>query len=85
MTLRHNPAFCSNDVQADHLTFRDTAPHLTLIHDVPQSENARKERLTKVAMSARAEAITAYRDLKSQGADLERRLRETQVPFSRLR
>eukprot|EP00752_Nemacystus_decipiens_P014953 g13312.t1 len=39
---------------------------------------ARKDRLVMVAMSARAEAQSAYEQIKQSTADLERRFRETQ-------
>ncbi|CAM9627449.1 unnamed protein product [Scytosiphon promiscuus] len=43
-----------------------------------EGESARKDRLVTVAMSARAEAQTAYQQMKESSVDLERRLRETQ-------
>lgn len=44
-----------------------------------QADIARKDRLVTVAMSARAEAQTAYQEMKQNTTDLERRFRETQV------
>ena len=44
-----------------------------------QGDIARKDRLVTVAMSARAEAQSAYQQMKQGNEDLERRFRETQV------
>lgn len=60
------------DVRVHVLAFR--APTWTMQGDI-----ARKDRLVTVAMSARAEAQSAYQQMKQGTEDLERRFRETQV------